>query len=392
MTEPPQVSTGDKTVEFEVAVGPQTTFRFAGARTDKRIKGLVDTGARQIPFWLEQLPEIATQADRITGWREDLDAVLARFLRYDRSFTETGRASARARIEKLKASVGQHRDAEILVELARTVAMSGNAHTRLYLVRNRTEVRRLPVRVWWFRDELRVVRAASDHADLLGCRVARIGSLSAAAAFRRVRDVKPGNASWQRYMSSYFLSSPDILFGTGVIDDPERVPMTIACGGVTRKVVLSPLPLRRMSTPTEAWWDLVPSYPFPDPVFRSALAADHAPRYLRHGDQNYWFEYVPELATIYLQFNRAQQSSTNPVSAFTEGIVRAIAERPVKALVVDVRFNTGGDAGVGTPLVEKVAGKRPGIPGVRTHQSRDVLRRHHTCSPVEAIRRRHSDR
>jgi C-terminal processing protease CtpA/Prc len=34
----------------------------------------------------------------------------------------------------------------------------------------------------------------------------------------------------------------------------------------------------------------------------------------------------------------------------------------VKALVVDVRFNTGGDAGVGTRLVEKLAAKLHGIP------------------------------
>jgi len=356
------VSTDNNGIEFEIAVGPKTTFRFVGIRTDVRIKGLVDIGSRRIPFWLERLPKIAAQADRTTAWRQDIDAVLTRFLRYDRSFDESKRAAARGRLEKLKASLSQRRDSEIVVELARTVAMSANAHTRLYLVRNRTEVRRLPIRVWWFRDELRVVRATSEHGDLLGCRVIRIGNLSASAAYRRVRDIDAGNTSWQRYISSYFLSSPDILFGAGVIDDPERVLMTIACGGATREVVLSPLPLRRTAIPTEAWWDLVPSYPFPDPVFRSALAADRAPRYLRHGDQNYWFEYVPELAAIYFQFNRAQQISTNPVSDFTERIARAIDEHPVKALVVDVRFNTGGDAGVGTPLVEKLAAKLHGIP------------------------------
>ena len=356
------VSTGDDAIEFEVAVGPQTTFRFAGVRTEVRIKGLVDIGSRRIPFWFERLPKVAASPDRATAWREDLDAVLTRFLRYDRSFTEGGRAAARARLEKLKASVGQRRDAEILVELARTVAMSGNAHTRMYLVRNRTEVRRWPIRVWWFRDELRVVRAASENADLLGCRVIRIGGLSASAAFGRVRDIKPGNASWQRYMSSYFLSSPDILFGAGVIDDPERAAITVTCGSATRRVELLPLPLRKTSTPVEAWWDLVPSYPFPDRVFRSALAAEHAPRYLRQGERNYWFEYVPELATIYFQFNRAQQISTNPVSEFTERMARAIDEQPVKALVVDVRFNTGGDAGIGSPPVEKLAAKLRGIP------------------------------
>jgi hypothetical protein len=356
------LSTGNAAVEFEVAVGPQRTLRFAGARSQTRINGLVDTGDRKVPFWLEKLPEVTKPADRITAWRQDLDAVITRFLRYDRSFGESERAAARARLEKLKASVGKRQDVEILVELARAVAMSGNAHTRLYLLRNRTELRRWPIRLWWFRDELRVVRAAPEHVDLLGCRLVRIGGLSTADAFRRVRDIKAGNDSWQRYMSSYFLSSPDILFGAGVIDDPERVAITVTCGGATRRAQVSPLPLRKTSAPVEAWWDLLPTYPSPEPAFSSALSTDRASRYLLHGDQNYWFEYVPELAAIYFQFNRAQQVPTNPMGELAERMAKDIDQRPVKALVVDVRFNTGGDAGVGTPLVEKIAGKLGGIP------------------------------
>jgi hypothetical protein len=126
-------------------------------------------------------------------------------------------------------------------------------------------------------------------------------------------------------------------------------------------VVLAPRPLRRTSAPVEAWWDLVPSYPFPDPALRPALEADDAPRYLRHGDQNYWFEYVPELAVIYFQFNRAQQIPTSPVSELIENMLRAIDEHSVKALIVDLRFNTGGDAGAGT-LVEKLAARLRGVP------------------------------
>jgi hypothetical protein len=240
--------------------------------------------------------------------------------------------------------------------------MSGNAHTRLYLVRNRTEVRRLPIRVWWFRDELRVVRAASEYSDLLGCRLIRIGTSDASAAFQRVGDIKAGNASWQRYMSSYFLTSPDILFGAGVIRDPERVPLTVECGNRRQQVDLEPLPLRRTSTPVEAWWDLAPSYPHPDSGFTSALTADAAPRYLRSAQQNYWFEYMPELAAIYVQYNRAQQMSGNPMREFVERVARIVDEHPLKGFVVDVRFNTGGDAGVGSPLVETLATKLRGVP------------------------------
>jgi hypothetical protein len=266
----------ENTVKFDLLNGQQT-LRFTGVRAGARISGEVDTGSRRIPFWVERLPSLPAPANRNEAWRQDIDVVLTRFLRYDRSFGESQREVARARLQKLRAAVDRLTDAAITVELARAVALSGNAHTRLYLMRNRTEVRRVPLRVWWFRDELRIVRAAAEHAALLGCRVTAIGQRDVSTVLRQTQDIKPGNASWQRYMSAYFLTSPDILFGAGVIPNPERLPLTISCGGARHNVEIPPLPLRRSSAPVESWWDLAPSYPHSEAGYKSALSPEKAP-------------------------------------------------------------------------------------------------------------------
>ncbi len=224
-------------------------------------------------------------------------------------------------------------------------------------MRNRTEVRRVPLRVWWFRDELRIVRAAAEHAALLGCRVTAIGERDVSTVLRQVRDIKAGNASWQRYMSAYFLTSPDILFGAGVLPNPERLPLTINCGGARRRVEISPLPLRRSSTPVEAWRDIAPGYPHSEAGYKSALLTEKAPPYLQHPERNYRIEYLAEPAIIYLQYNRAQAMSAEPMADFIRRVSRLLDEHPVKGVIIDVRFNTGGDAGVGTPLVETLAAR-----------------------------------
>jgi len=54
-------------------------------------------------------------------------------------------------IANLKTSATTLDDRHLIVALARTLAAIGNAHTRLYLLRNRTVLRRLPIRVRWFR-------------------------------------------------------------------------------------------------------------------------------------------------------------------------------------------------------------------------------------------------
>jgi hypothetical protein len=79
-------------------------------------------------------------------------------------------------IANLKTSATTLDDRHLIVALARTLAAIGNAHTRLYLVRNRTDLHRLPICVWWFRDKLNIIRTLPEQSDLLGCEVVRIAN------------------------------------------------------------------------------------------------------------------------------------------------------------------------------------------------------------------------
>ena len=358
-----QQELGVAQVEFDVTSGPRV-LKFSGTRDTNTLAGSFrPRDGVSVPFALTRLPSLSTARNRTEAWHQDLEAVSTRFLRYDRSFDARGRTLAQARLEQLKQSAASMTDAELIVELSRVVAMSRNAHTRLYFVRNRTEVSRLPVRVWWFGDELRIVRAAAEERDLLGCRVTRVGLRSTADAFNLVRDIKAGNASWQRYMSSYYLTSPDVLAAARVTATPRQVPLGLMCNGRARSVTLATSPVVRSAAPVEAWWDLSPTHsPGDSRLSLSALLADRAPRYLRNTDQNYWFEHVPENDVLYLQYNRAESVSSRPMASFIKELAEAVTTRPLRAFVVDLRFNTGGDLNVATPLVTTLAPLLRGVP------------------------------
>lgn len=352
---------GDE-IRFEISVRGQA-FQFEGRLRETEIRGNVRTGERVFPFRLERLPVLPPPRDRVEAWQQDLDVVLTRFLQYDRSFTVKARKVLRDRVMTLRRSLQTKSDQEVMVELARAVALSGNAHTRLYLVRNRTEVRRLPIRVWWFKDRLHIVRATQEQANLLGCRILKVGSEDVVTATARVRDIKAGNESWQRYMSAYYLTSPDILFGTGLIPNSDQVVLTIKCSTESRTVRLAPLPLRKATTPVEVWWDLVPESRDENAAFVPALRSDIAPLYLRNTRKNYWLEYLPDYRAIYVQYNRSQQLQGGlTMPQFTDSVVRELEQRKPSALIFDLRVNTGGDLTVGTPLMKQVAEKAVGTP------------------------------
>jgi len=348
------VTSNDSGITFEAIVGSQT-FKFAGTLQGERITGDLDTGSRKLSFWLERLPSFPKPKDRVEAWQQDIEVVLTRFLRYDRSFGPQKREAARTALKHLKANIDSLSDDAVIVALGRAVAISGNAHTRLYLMRNRTEMRRVPLRLWWFGNDLRIVRAANEYSDLAGCQVTQIGRLTALEALTKVTGIKAGNESWQRYMSAYFLTSPEILFGAGVISDREHLPLGVKCGTQERKLAVNPLPLRRSNAPVEAWWDLAPGYKDPNIEFKSALAVDQVPLYLQHPDRNYWFEYLSRSAIGYVQYNRSEEMSSQPMADFITRLTSILDERQIKGFIVDVRFNTGGDLGVGRPLVEKLA-------------------------------------
>ncbi len=349
-------------VSFEFSARGQL-FQFEGVLRDKEIRGSVRTNERVFPFLLERLPVLPAPGDRIEAWQQDLDDVINRFLKYERSFTAETRAAFVDAIANLRRSLQRKSDQQIMVELARAVALSGNAHTRLYLIRNRTEVRRLPIRVWWFKDRLHVVRATQEEKNLLGCRVLKVGGVDVVAATARVRGIMAGNESWQRYMSGYYLTSPDMLFGAGVISNAEQVAFTMKCGSELRTVRLAPLPLRRSSSPVEAWWDLAPESRDENAAFVPALRSDIAPLYLRNTRKNYWFEYLPEHRAIYVQYNRSHQAQSGmTMKEFTDSLLREIDQQKPKAAIFDLRFNTGGDLTVGTPLLKTVSEKLAGVP------------------------------
>jgi len=355
------LSTPTGQVRFQINVGNQS-FQFKGDLREKDIRGNVRIGEEVLPFWLERLPVLPAPRNRVEAWRQDLDDVLIRFLRYDRSFSADARTAFRRRLASLRRSLRTKSDQETMVDLARAIALSGNAHTRLYLMRNRTEVRRLPIRVWWFKDRLQIVRATNEQTKILGCRILKIGSMGVDAATMRVRGIKAGNDSWQRYMSAYFLTSPDVLFGSGVIRNSDRVALTIKCGNDLRVVRLAPLPLRRETAPVEAWWDLAAESRDANASFTPALRPDRVPRYLRNTLRNYWFEYITEHQAIYLQYNRSQEARDGmSMKEFTDSLVREVTQRKPIAIIFDLRFNTGGNLEVATPLMKTVAEKLGGI-------------------------------
>jgi hypothetical protein len=360
-------------LHFELQAG-DTLVAFDATYSGNGISGRLVEGDLAFTFDLQKVPAYAKPANRAEAWKQDLGVVRGRFLEYDRSFSPRAKAEFEQAIDALEASLPRMNDQQVIVALSEAVALSGNAHTRLYLLRNRTELRRLPVRLYWFSDGLFVIRATPAHRDTVGCRMTRLAGRDPRRIRERVARLFAGNESWVDYKSPYFMTSPEILYGIGAIVDMEEVPLRFDCDG--RKPferALAPLPLRRKQTPTEAWRDLSPRWQENDGDGGSDeggggggdagsdwVGALHdvepAPLYLRDPVRYYWFEYLDEYKALYLQYNRSQNIPEG--ASFEEFAARLetfIGKHPIGMFILDLRFNTGGNNGIAARFMERLA-------------------------------------
>lgn len=292
-------------------------------------------------------------------WREDLQFAVDTFLERDRSFSPEARLRFRATIANLQKTVERKTGEQIIVELAKAIALSKNAHTRLYILRNRSELRRYPIRVWWFADGLYVVRATPEYSELLGAKILRIGGQPVEQVKRAVDPLFAGNASWLNYMSTYTMTSPDVLIGLGLIasDGKAEIQLKNRVGKIKNRR-LEPLPLRRSNEATESWWDLSPTRPRNDGTWVSALTLDASrlPLYLRNTERQYWSQYLPNERLFYMQLNRSGDApGGEPFAQFGERTLGELQSAAVNKIVVDVRFNTGGNLDIAKPFMERLA-------------------------------------
>jgi hypothetical protein len=296
---------------------------------------------------------IRSAKDRDTAWQEDLIVARDVFLPKDRSYSPEARRAARDELERALSHIGKLTDQEVVASLARAAALSDNAHTRAYLLRNRSYWRRYPIRIWKFSDGWHVVAGRHEAASLVRGRVTHIGGVPVEQAFGKVRGLYAGNNAWADYMASYTLTSPDALMGVGVLDG-EAAEFTVRLDGAQESARLRPEPLDPRTTPAESWWFLSPAHPAAS-GWTHALDRRRLPQFLISPA-------TPYLATrcagdvLYVRYTRsANVPGHEPITAFGEKVLASIAARPPEQLVLDLRFNTGGNLQLVNPFIERLA-------------------------------------
>jgi dienelactone hydrolase len=224
-------------------------------------------------------------------------------------------------------------DDRLLVGLMRLGALPGvrDGHTGIFPLNpaNRRVLHAYPVRLYTFADGTYVVGQAGG-SDLLRARLVAIDGRPLDDVVAAVSPLVPhDNDSTLRLRVTTYLDTPEVLHGLGLVPDLGPATFTFERGGRLFASELTPLTVSEYG---RGIGDLV------HPLLPQAIATA-VPAYVARRNQAIWTATLAAGRVLYVGYNQTLVS-TAPVA---RRVSKAAKAKRVRAVIVDLRNNGGGD-------------------------------------------------
>ncbi len=311
---------------------------------------LLSVFSQQIFAQSKAAANVKTDKTEAEKWREDLRYMAEQMPKtHNNLFHTMSREQFDSAVKKLDARIPTLARHQIIVEMARITAMVNDGHSNVYPTRDpKIGFRSFPLKMYFFKDGLYVRSATGEHANVVGSRVVKIGSASVEQAYNAVREiVGRDNEMDVKFFAPHLLAMPEVLHALGLIDDMETAKFTVENGGRQKVIELKPFgAAEMMAGDTDLSW--MPKKDWTDARGNSQTAT---PLWLKDPQNEFWYEYLPDSKTVYVQYNKVGNKDTETLEAFSKRLFDFVETNPVERLVLDLRLNRGGNGLLNRPLL-----------------------------------------
>ena len=285
---------------------------------------------------------VRSQVDQ-DAWNEDLDFFMTRLREiHPNPFYRVSEEEYLQGIEDIKARLSTMTDEQVIVELTRIVAFI-DGHSSVNTLGEPVNFQIYPIRLYQFSDGVFIIGAQEPFDDLAGGRVIQIGKASVDEALDAVAPLIPhdnpmgillGSPSW--------LMRPEVLLALGLIDSMDNPQIVVEMPDGTQQTI-DPSPIPFADYRVWAGGDDFGN----GPVF--GLPERPEPLYLsRAGSESFWTTYLEDTNTLYIQYNRVRSG----INRLTREIQDILDQQDVERVILDLRFNPGGNNTTYAPFLE----------------------------------------
>ena len=285
----------------------------------------------------QRVPDLS----REEKWRGDLQYLFVELpKRHKKLFFKITRERFDREIAGVIESIPKLSDSEIKLALRRLTAMIGDPHTRISYNVDKT----YPLTLYQFSDGVFVTATTDEYKRALGAKLIKIGETDIERAKEAVRPLITFENEWRfKQQFPYYLTDPENLYLLKLLPSANEGDFTFDGGNGDQFAVK----LRPVSTKAGVKFIT----PFDSPPGKTPL-------YLRNPERNYWYEYLPDSKTLYLQYSRCADMPSEPFNRFAAELLKFMDRNPVERMVIDLRLNGGGNSIIFEALIKALSRRR----------------------------------
>lgn len=315
----------------------------AHAQTDSDLESLHSDARFQRIVALVDVSKMS----RDEGWRYDL-ALLEREVNrkgYTYGITRPiSKEQFHAAVKSVSDQAPKLSDPQMVIAIMKLMRSLGDGHTGLLSPPPQPDYAlALPLQFYLFKEGLFVIGSDPKYKDLLGAEVLSLGGHTVDEVMKSLDQViSRDNEMWPSQLGPYHMRNLPMLRGLGLVTDIRKVELRIRdVKGVNRLATVE------ADADHPNIWNEFPSTWI---TYAQSLGTP-LPLYLKNTVSHYWFEYFPENRVLYFQYNRVLNEKEEPLAKFSERLFKFIEEHEIDKLVIDMRWNNGGNTFLSRPLL-----------------------------------------
>ena len=282
-----------------------------------------------------------TQKDitREEAWSRDITYLEKRIneLRYSPNCA-ISKTDLSKEILDIKTTIASLSDEQIIFKIIRLFGALGSGHNFILPTSpDKGALKKLPVQFYQFNDGLFIVDAEEGLEQWIGYKVESIENTPIEAALQKTNAVNARDNDMQiLWLGPYYLGLPDVLKGLGIVKNANQVTITLSDKeGKSEKVAMNSV----------AWQ-------FTGMPILPKLKTENQPLFLSKTEDNYWAKTLPKYNVMYIQFNVVQQKEELTLMDFNLKLRENIKQSNSQNLILDLRFNSGGDGSIVPPMLK----------------------------------------
>lgn len=289
-------------------------------------------------------PHFPQPKNQAEAQRDDLK-FLRGFLDADWGYTNELHAQAEAVIDQARNGPLPMSLGALALVTSRVAAIADNGHTYVSSSGLANKIDRIPIRSCILHDGVFIVRALPRVRELLGARIVAVNGYPIDALVKAMRSYVGGTTEWRDAHVPLYVEAPSMLRAAGFgVSDTEETVTVQRQGGSTKTVTLPALHDSSDGAAPRPCKNLQPQSIGSNKAGWVSALANRANMLVFEDRPNpFYRQPLSDVDGYYVRFDQNDNDDGVDIRGFAVDTMAALLAAQPKFVIVDMRFNSGGD-------------------------------------------------